>query len=63
MTMGELTAGCHDSGAAALTHSGGEMLILEYFLELLYAGGRRTFELSPGILIEGDEINFGPKTS
>ena len=60
MTVTELTAGCHDSSTAALAHGGGEMLVLEYLLKHLDTGGRRSLELSPGVFIEGDEIDLGP---
>jgi hypothetical protein len=52
MTMAELTAGCHDSSTATLAHGGGEMLVLKYLLKLFDTGGRRSFEFSPGVLVE-----------
>ena len=63
MTMAELAAGCHDSSTAALAHGDGEMLVLEYLLELFDTDRRGSFEFSPGVLVEGDEINLGPKSS
>lgn len=63
MTMAELAAGCHDSSTATLTHRGGKILFFEYPLELLDTGGRRGFEFSPGVMVEGDDINLCPKTS
>ena len=61
--MGELTAGSHDLRAAALADGGGEMLVPEYALELFDTSGRRGFECSPGVLVKGDEIDLGAKTS
>ena len=52
MAVTELATGCHDSGSAALAHGGGEMPVLEYLLEFFHAGGRRSFEISPGIFVE-----------
>ena len=63
MAVTELATGCHDSGSAALAQGGGEMLVLEYLLEFFHTGGRRSFEFGPGIFVERDEINLGPKTS
>ena len=63
MTMGELTAGCHDPRAAAFAHGGREMLGLQYFFKLLYAGERRTFKISPGVLVEWNKVNLGAQAS
>jgi hypothetical protein len=61
--MTELAAGCHNSSTATLAYGSGEMLILKYFLEPLDTGRRRSLKSSPRILVEGDEINLGPKPS
>ena len=61
--MAELTAGCHNSSTPALAHGGGEMLALENLLKLLDTGRRRSFKFSPGVLVEGNDVDLGPKTS
>jgi hypothetical protein len=42
--MCQLAASCHDPGTTALAHGGGEMLVLEYFLEVLDAVWGRTLK-------------------
>jgi len=63
MTVAELTASRHNPGPTALTHGRGEMLLLEYFLEVLDAVCGRTLKGRSRILIERNKIDLGSKTS
>ena len=61
--MAELTAGCHNSSTPTLAHGGGEMLVLKNLLKILDTGRRRSFKFSPGVLVEGNDVDLGPKPS
>jgi len=63
MTVAELTASRHNPGPTALAHGRGEMLLLEYFLEVFDAVWGRTLKGRSRILIERNKIDLGSETS
>ena len=61
--MCKLAAGCHNPSTTALAYGRGEMLLLEYFLEVLDTAWGRTLEGRSGILVERNKVDLGSETS